>query len=278
MKHGICAAAILLLLVGQSAAAQPKPQRIMSLKICTDELLLDLAAPERIHSVTFMSQEPAALRHWPQGARVKVNYGSAEEILVAKPDLILTDPFIAPAMRQVLARTGAAIVEVPPAENFDQIRATTRMVAKALGEQARGEQLIAQMDADLAIIAANRPAKSIRVAEWGNGGYVPGAGGLFSTMLKHAGAVSIENGAMGFYDVEALIAAKPDLLIYGDTYRGMASLRADQDNHPALMKRYDGRRIRYASLYGCGVPKTAHITRQLQADMIAAARIKKGGR
>ena len=272
MKHGICAAAALLLLVGQGAAAQPKPQRIMSLKICTDELLLDLVSPERIASVTFMSQEPAALRHWPQGAKVNVNYGSAEEILATKPDLILTDPFMAPSLRQLLVKTGARIVEVPPAENFDQIRATTRMVARALGEDARGEQMIARMEADLAVVAANKPARPIRVAEWGNGGYVPGAGGLFSTMLKTAGAVSIENRSMGYYDVEALLAAQPELLIYGDTYRGMASLRADQDNHPALMKRYDGRRIRYASLYGCGVPLTARITRRLQADMIAAVR------
>lgn len=270
MKHGICAAAALLLMLGQTAAAQPK--RIMSLKICTDELLLDLVGPERIASVTFMSQEPAALRHWPQGAKVKANYGSAEEILATKPDLILTDPFMAPSLRQLLTKTGARIVEVPPAEDFDQIRATTRMVAKVVGEEARGEQLIARMETDLAAIAANKPAKPIRVAEWGNGGYVPGAGGLFSTMLKHAGAMSIESRSMGFYDVEALIAAKPDLLIYGDTYRGMATLRADQDNHPALMKRFDGRRIRYASLYGCGVPMTARITRRLQADMIAAVK------
>ncbi len=269
MKHGICAAAILLLL-GQGAAAQPS--RIMSLKICTDELLLDLVPQQRIASVTFMSQEPAGLRHWPQGAKARVNYGSAEEILSTRPDLILTDPFMSPGMRQLLTRSGIRIVEVPPAETFDQIRAVTRLVAKEVGAQARGEQLIAQMDADLAAIAARRPAKPIRIAEWGNGGYVPGAGGLFSTMLKTAGAVSIENGAMAYYDVEALIAAQPDLLVYGDTYRGMATLRADQDSHPALMKRYAGRRISYASLYGCGVPKTARITRQLLADMLKAVK------
>ena len=270
MKHGICAAAVLLLL-GQAAAAQPKASRIMSLKVCTDELLLDLVSPARIASVTFMAQEPASLRHWPQGARARVNYGSAEEILSTRPDLILTDPFMAPGMRQLLAKTGARIVEVPPAENFDQIRAVTRMVAKEVGEEARGEALIAQMDADLVAVAASRPARPVRVAQWGNGGYVPGAGGLFGAMLTAAGAVSIEKGAMGFYDVETLIAAQPDLLVYGDTYRGM-SLRSQQDNHPALVKRYAGRRISYASLYGCGVPRTARITRQLQADMLKAVK------
>jgi len=270
MKHGICAAILLLCLTGQGMAASSKPQKILSLKICTDELLLDLALPERIAAVTFMSREPAALRHWPQGAKLPVHYGTAEEILRIKPDLILTDPFISPLMRQLLTRTGARIVEVPPAENFEQIRETTRLVARALGEEARGEALIVRMDADLRAIDVRRPAKPIRVAEWGNGGFVPGGGGLFGTMLKTAGATSIENGAMGFYDVEALIAANPDVLVYGDTYRGMATMRSDQNDHPALLRRYAKRRISYASLYGCGVPATARITRQLQADLIAA--------
>lgn len=277
MKHGICAAAVLLLVMGQSVAAQPaqngpRAMRIMSLKVCTDELLLDLVPPERIASVTFMSQEPASLRHWPQGAKVKVHYGSAEEILAARPDLILTDPFMAPGMRRILAKTGARVVEVPPAEDFDQIRAVTRLMAREVGEEERGEQLIARMDSDLAILAAKRPGKPIRIARWGNGGYVPGASGLFGAMLREAGAVSIESGTMGYYDVEALVAAQPDLLVYGDTYRGMATLRADQDNHPALMKHYAGRRISFASLYGCGAPVIARITRQLQADMLKAVK------
>ena len=40
------------------------------------------------------------------------------------------------------------------------------------------------------------------------------------------------------------------------------ALRADQDLHPALLKRYAGRRITYAALYGCGVPQSAAVARQ----------------
>ena len=132
---------------------------------------------------------------------------------------------------------------MPPAENFDQIRATVRLVAKAVGEQARGEALIAHMDAELAELAAHRPHHVLTVAEWGGGGYVPGRGGLFDTILTAAGARNVERGSFGYYDVESLIAANPDALIYGDTYAGTTSLRADQDLHPALMQRYAGRRI-----------------------------------
>jgi iron complex transport system substrate-binding protein len=240
----------------------------MSLKICTDELLLDLVAPSRIASVTFLSREKAGLKYWPQAANIPINHGSAEEILSTRPDLILTDPFMAPSLRPLLAKTGAKIIEVPPAENFEQIRAVTRLVAKAVGEEARGEALIAKMESDLHALAAHRPEKILTVAGWGGGGHVPGTGGLFDAMLTAAGARNVERGAFGYYDVEGLIAGNPDALVYGDTYSGTTSLRADQDLHPALLKRYAGRRVTYASLYDCGVPQSADMARQLQDALL----------
>ncbi|NBQ40284.1 MAG: hypothetical protein EBU34_11045 [Alphaproteobacteria bacterium] len=40
---------------------------------------------------------------------------------------------MAPSLRLILAKSGARILEVPPAEDFAQIRAVTRMVAQAVG-------------------------------------------------------------------------------------------------------------------------------------------------
>lgn len=260
----VVAAALLMTL---PAAAAPKPQRIMSLKICTDALLLDLVAPSRIASVTFLAHEKAALKYWPQAAGVPVNHNTAEEILATRPDLILTDTFTAPSLRPLLARSGARVVEVPPAESFEQIRAVTRMVAAAVGEQARGEALVARMDGELRAMAAQRPVHRLTVAGWGGGGYVPGSGGLFDAMLAEVGVRNVEAGPFGYYDVETLIAKNPDALVYAETYSGTASLRDDQNMHPALLKRYAGRRVSYDSLYGCGVPETALAARRLQAAL-----------
>ena len=247
----------------QLAVAQV-PQRVMSLNICTDQLLLALAPERRIASLTFMAREPVPARIWPQGARIPVNYGSAEEVLAAKPDMVLTGPFLPALTRQLLARSGARIVEVPLAENFEQIASLTRLVAKAVGADARGEVLVAHMREDLRAMRAARPATPIRVAEWGNGGYVPGQSGLFGAMLAAAGAQSIAAGD-GYYDVEALVAGRPQALLFADTYAGMATLRADQNDHPALTARIP--RIAYSSFYGCGVPQVAAAARKLQADL-----------
>lgn len=130
------------------------PQRIMSLNICTDQLLLALVPERRIASVTFMAREQQPLRLWPMAARIPVNYGSAEEVLAARPDLVLTGPFMPALTRQLLERSGARIVEVPLAEDFDQIAAVTRSVARALGAEARGEVLVAHMREDLRAMAS----------------------------------------------------------------------------------------------------------------------------
>jgi iron complex transport system substrate-binding protein len=269
MRQGIGAAVFLLLLTGQGEAAPP-PARIMSLKICTDELLMDLVPPSRIASVTFLSREKAALKLWPQAAHIPVNHNSAEEVLATKPDLILTDSFTTPQMRQLLAKSGARVVEVPPAENFEQIRAVTRLVGDAVGMRPRAESLIARMDADLRDLATARPAQSIRVMGWGGGGFVPGRLTLFNAVLQAAGGVNIAAND-GYTDVEGLIAARPDVLAYGDDYIDTPSLRVDQNAHPVLLKLFGDRRIVYpAALFNCGVPQSAEAAMQLRRQLQAA--------
>lgn len=268
MKRGLGAAVILLLLSGQGMAAPP--QRIMSLKICTDELLMDLVPPSRIASITFLSREKAALKLWPEAAEIPVNHNSAEEVLATHPDLVLTDTFTTPEMRRVLAQSGAKVVEVPPAESFGQIRAVTRLVGDAVGARPRADALIAKMESTLRGLAATKPSRPIRVMGWGGGGFVPGRESLFNAVLTAAGGIDIA-GRDGYFDVESLIAARPDVLLYGDDYIDTPSLRMDQNAHPVLLKLYRHRRIVYpAALFNCGVPQSADAAKQLRGQLEAA--------
>ncbi|HEY5083574.1 MAG TPA: ABC transporter substrate-binding protein, partial [Rhizomicrobium sp.] len=180
MKRGIGAAFILLLCMGQVMAAPP--ERIMSLTVCTDELLMDLAPPSRIASISYLSREKAALKLWPQAVTIPVNHNTAEEVLAQKPDLVLTLPYASTDMRGLLEKSGIRFLEVPQAGNFDQIRAVTRMVGDAIGERPRAEQLIARMDATLRELATDKPKQTIRVVGWGGGGFVPGGDTLFNAV------------------------------------------------------------------------------------------------
>ena len=260
-------ATVLLLCTGQGAVAGV-PQKIMSLKLCTDQLLMSVMPPEqrgRIASVTYLSREASALKIWPEAARIPLNHNSAEEVLAVRPDLILTDSFTSPAMRALLAKSGARLVEVRQAQDFEGIRANTMLVAREVGAEENARRLLAHMDQSLAALKASRPAASLRVAGWGNGGFLPGQDTFFNTVLTAAGAVNVAGYDGGYYDVEALIAAHPQALLYGDAYAGTPSLRMDQDAHPVLLKLYGSRRVTYPSaFFNCPLPQSADAALDLQ--------------
>jgi iron complex transport system substrate-binding protein len=269
MRKLVGAVIVAVCVCGPASAAPP--QHIMSLKLCTDELLMDLAQPAQIASISYLSREKASLKLWPEAAQLPVNHNTAEEVLAVHPDLVLTDEFTSPMMRDVLARSGARVVEVPAAKNFDQIRAVTRQVGDAVGARAKAEALIQNMDESLRQLAAAAPKHAIRVAGWGGGGFVPGRQDLFNAVLSAAGGINIAGDDGGYYDVESLIAAKPDVLAYGDDYIDTPSLRGDQDDHPLLLKLFAGRRITYpAALYGCGLPQSADAAAALRVTLLHA--------
>ena len=275
MKQVVFAAVALLASSGPAAVAappHPQPRRIMSLKLCTDAMLLDLVVPARIASISYLSRAPDIEKIWPQAKDIPVNHNSAEEILAVRPDLVLADDYTDPATLALTRRAGIAVVTVPDANSFAAIRAVLRKLAHAVGAEARGEALIAHMDGTLRRLAATRPARAIRVLGWGDGGYVPGPGSLFDAILTAAGGVDIA-GARSSFDIEQLLSARPDLLaISASGYSGKV-LRDDQTDHPLVLSLYAGKRVYYPPLpFTCGLPQSADAARALRGAMLRAMR------
>jgi iron complex transport system substrate-binding protein len=260
-----------------TAASQPShagPRHIMSINLCTDELLLELVPPERIASVTFLSRDPSESFLWRQAAHVAINHGQVEEMLAEKPDLVLAGTSATPQMRSFLKRLGAPLVEVGLAESFDAVRVVTRQVAQAVGEPARGDELLRRMDATLHQLSATRPRQVIRIAAWDGSGYVPGKGSLFDAILTAAGGTNIasstQGAGSGSFDIEQLLAARPDILAYGSDSGAILGRRMDADQHPLILKLYASRRVTYPeALYSCGVPQSADAARALRAAMLS---------
>ena len=102
-----------------AAATTQGPQHVMSLSLCTDALLLELLPLNRIASVTYLSRNPSDSFLSATAAKVPINYGSAEEVLAEKPDFVLAGTYTTPATRMLLKKVGIQMLEVPPANNFD---------------------------------------------------------------------------------------------------------------------------------------------------------------
>jgi len=262
--------AVLFALFAARAEAQPA-KRVMSINLCTDQLALLLLPRERIVSVSWLARDPALSAMAREAQSVPVNHGSSEEVLRARPDIVLAGTFSTRATVETLRGLGAPLVEVPPAESWHDIRRITREVGDALGARAKADAALARMDATLARLAASAPAYRPVVAFWSGPGMAPGAGTLSDAVVEAAGARNLarELGITGFgaLDAERLIASSPDLLITAEATPS-PSLRREAASHPAIRTLWRGRMLSVPeALTSCGGPFTADAAVELRAEM-----------
>lgn len=251
----------------------------MSMNQCTDQLVLALLPPERIASVTWLSRDPGGSLMAAEALRVPVNHGQAEEVLAQQPDLVIAGSFTTPGLRGMLRRLGYPLIEIEHANSVADVRRITREVAAVLGEQARGEALIADMDAKLAALAAD-PAPPVRVVAWDRNGFAAGEGTLYDEILQAAGAVNLARSPLAHRfrrpDIEVLLQAQPTLLVQGSIDARSASLGDDVMRH-RLVKRYWGDRTLFIpqATYVCGTPRVADAAISLR-DQLRAAQAQTG--
>jgi iron complex transport system substrate-binding protein len=224
-----------------AADAQTRPQRIVSMNLCTDELLMRIVDPSRIASITYLSRQPlnAPLGLDDTIAKIKVNHGLAEEVLMSKPDLIVTGSFSTMAATSLLRGLGQKIVTFDPEADFDDMRANIRRMGEAVGEPERAEQVIAEFDARLADLQAQLPPGDKPVfADIGVNNFMSGRDTLFAHVVNAGGWRTLGEtlGYSGYTNIplEQLLRTKPDLVSTATPWSNPPSMSTQNLRHPAL--------------------------------------------
>jgi len=263
------------ILVGSYAGAPvwalaDAPQRVVSINLCADQLLVLLAENDSLRSVTFLSAQPDQSYVADRVGDIPVNHGEAEEILALQPDLVVAGRFAARPAVALLRRFDIPVLDLPIPASFDEIRAHIMLLSARLGVDARGAAMIADMDERLAAVAvANGPMP--RALVLGARGFTSGPGTLVHEVLSSAGLQNVAGdlGITGFgrVDLEEIVDANPDIIILNQPVTGAPSLARQVLAHPAL-RRFEGQIIHMEpALWTCGGPYTVHAV-ELLADAI----------
>ncbi|MEX0923642.1 MAG: ABC transporter substrate-binding protein [Rhodovibrionaceae bacterium] len=239
-KGAVAAALCLLLLAAVGApAAGAAPQRVVSLNLCTDELLLLLAGRERIAAVSALADDPVYSPATELAEGLPETHGTAEEVLRLAPDLVLASRYSPSFTLELLRGQGIPVVLVEQPDSLADSRQNLRQVAKALGMEAEGETLLADFDArlrDAAAKAENLPGRRGLVLQ--ARGYTHGAGSLIGELLALAGIENIaaELGYRGWAQIplETLLRQQPEVIVVESQGQGDRSLAAAVLRHPAL--------------------------------------------
>ncbi|MEW8187678.1 MAG: ABC transporter substrate-binding protein [Candidatus Thiodiazotropha endolucinida] len=231
-------ATLLMLFSGMAIAAEP-PQRVVSVNLCSDQLLLMLADPAQVASVSYLSRDPDSSFVADAAAAYPLNHARAEEIIRLKPDLILVTPHTNPRLRTTLTQLGYPLHQLSLGHRLDDIVADIRQLAARLGQGARGESLIQQMQQRLqsGTVKAAHPTTAIFLQPRG---YTSGSDTLQDEALRLAGwrNLAAQQGVEGYTPVplEKVLNWQPET-IFTSPYTGSGdSLAERQLRHPALQR------------------------------------------
>ncbi len=264
-----------MLLLTVVAAVAQIPQRIVSLNLCTDEMLLRLVPSERIASVTWLSRDSDASNVSAIAKTVAINHGSAEEVIPAAPDLVLVGEYTAVAATSLLRRTGFRVESFAIPRDFEGAKDQIRAFGKLTGVQAAADTLIAHIDAGLPAVAAagtHRP----RALVLNPNGVTVGPNTLADAVMIRAGldniAARLPLGGYEQVPLEKLASLDVEVLIVSGATQGAPSLATDVLRHPVLQK-LSGRMIVVdlpGRLWGCAGPGLVEATTRLRAAAEAA--------
>lgn len=241
-----------------AAAPAARPQRIVSLNLCTDQILLQLVGRERIAALSFLSQDAFSTALHEQARGLPIAWGNAEEVLALQPDLVLVGAYTTRHTTAMLRRFGIPVLVVAGANSFDEVAAELRSVARAVGEEARGEAIIARFAERLAELEASHRSPRPLATQFASGGYSAGSATLYHDIFAAAGH---DNGAArgglagyGILPLEKLVEHAPDVLIGSDYRRGTPTLGNRLLQHPAIAGLGAHEVVLPARLTVCGGP------------------------
>ncbi|WP_291849436.1 ABC transporter substrate-binding protein [Bradyrhizobium sp.] len=235
----VAVAALSLVVDPAPAAGLP---RLISMNVCTDQLLLALADPGQILGLSRFArdgwQSPAAgdVRRYP------VLSGGAEDVLLIRPDIVVASLFDKRSTRELLKAKGLRLAELAVPRTLAEARHQIRQAGDLIGHPDRAAAEIARLDAALARARRAAAERRFRVLPVSRRGWVAGSESFVSSLLTEAGlsnaAGDLGFTSGGFASLEAIVSLRPDFIVVAQ-----AGDHASDDGqafllHPALQRFY----------------------------------------
>jgi iron complex transport system substrate-binding protein len=261
----------------QPVGAPSKPHRIVSLNLCSDELVLRLADRDDIASVTWLSRDPNNSNVADLAVQVPVNHGLAEEVVPLAPDLVVAGTYTTRTAVAFLRRMGARLLELDVPRSLDDVLAQIREVAQAVGEPERGERMIAAMERRLAALGERATHAHLHALVLNPNGFTSGPGSLVDKIITAAGltnlAAGLDVGNYGRVPLETVAVSGVDVLILNGRRDGPPSLATELLHHPVLAKLPHLARLVVlpSRLWTCGGPALVEAAERLAGIATDAA-------
>jgi iron complex transport system substrate-binding protein len=208
--------------LGREVVIETPPQRIASVTLGSDEILLDLVGPERLLGVSYFAENPAVsnITDRLDGIVYSDLSGNPERLISLDADLVIMANYNDPAALDQLLDADVPVFVLADFNTLDDIRTNIRLLGQATGTEARAEAMIRRMETQLAAVRAKvADQEPVRVLYYEPGGVTYGPGSTVDEIITLAGGVNvIAEAGMGPYpliSVEYILTTDPDVILLG---------------------------------------------------------------
>ncbi len=204
-----------MILVGCAKQPDIRANGVVSNNPCIDAVLAEIATPGQVTAVSSYSHDPDSASAPMAWSRQMPSVGAdAEDLLMARPKLVLTGNLASSGANAVLTRAGIKIVAVGVAPNLTEDIQQIRSVAAAIGRVDAGEALVSRIEKSLP--QSQIPGPRVSAIIWQNGGFVAGKGTLQDELLQRHGFrnASAQYGlaSWGVLPLETLLRNPPQVI------------------------------------------------------------------
>ena len=234
---------------GTTVTIPAKPKRILGNSASIDTMLLSVVTPDKLVAATEADRDPV-ISYIADDTKdipltVPLTGLSMEIITEAKPDLIIASTYTSGNDLNMYRSMGIPVVVIDGPKSIQQVKDDVRIIASAVDEKERGENVIKKMDSELSEIdsrlgqeTGKKPVVYLvsQMTRYG------GPGSMFNELLTRAridNAITLAGGVNGqATSTELIVKTDPDMLFVStdrdsDT-TGASQYRDDFLANPAI--------------------------------------------
>jgi iron complex transport system substrate-binding protein len=215
-----------------------QPARVVSINLCADALVLAVAPRDMIASVTWIASDRTVSPSVEAARGIPVNYGTAEEVVALKPDLVVAVRYSSLSTVALLRRLGHRVLMLELPDSVAAAIAQIHRLAAALGVPERGEALARDLQSRLNTLRPTNLEEPPTAVVLRPNADTAGTGSLVDDLMRRVGlrnlAADIGIGRWGSVPLERLIAEEPDIIVLENDGSDAPAMATAILQHPAL--------------------------------------------
>jgi len=207
---------------GSELVIPKRPEHVVPANAGAVDAVARLIGPDRVAALPEVAFEYSFLAQDADGWRDAPRFTgyTAEPILAAGADLVVSDGWQSLETTSLLRRAGVPVVVLAEPEDWEGVLDSLRLCGEVLGEEARALELRESLEARVRALRATLPGDlgaALSYSNFGTGGWAAGAGTTADVLFDLVGMrnAAAEAGLVGHVsvDVELLLSIDPDWIV-----------------------------------------------------------------